>query len=118
RILEYVYSGADHINLDSIEAECAELMVTNPEDAERFFGNRLVRGAGRFLSEPQWDDQTRADVVVPDGAEVAGGMDGSLSSDWTAIRLETKEGHRFTPTYGPNNRLTVWDPKAWGGQIP
>lgn len=118
KILEYVYSGADHINLDSIEAEAAEMLVNEPEDAERFFGNRLVRGAGRFLKETQWVDQLDADQVVPDGAEVAGGMDGSLTNDWTAIRLETKDGHRFTPTYGPDNRPTVWNPKQWGGSIP
>ncbi|HLS01162.1 MAG TPA: hypothetical protein VK054_04160 [Beutenbergiaceae bacterium] len=117
RILEYVYSGAVHISLDSVEAECAELMVTDPEDAERFFGNRLVRGAGRFLSEAQWDDQTRP-VAVGDGVEVCGGMDGSLTSDWTAIRLETKDGYRFTPTYGPDRRPTVWDPAEWGGSVP
>lgn len=118
KILEYVYAGAEHINLNSIEAECEEMMTTEPEDAERFFGNRLVRGSGRFLSEPQWLDQVDTSVIVPDGAEVAGGMDGSLSNDWTAIRLETKDGHRFTPTYGPDQRPTVWDPKQWNGQVP
>lgn len=118
KILEYVYAGADHINLDSIEAEAAEMLVNEPEDAERFFGNRLVRGAGRFLKEPQWVDQTDTDVEVPDGAEVAGGMDGSLNDDWTAIRLETKDGHRFTPTYGPDKRPTVWIPSEWDGVIP
>ena len=117
KILEYVYAGADHINIDSIEAECSEMLVTEPEDAERFFGNRLVRGSGRFLKEHQWDDQTDP-VVVPDGSEVAGGMDGSLSNDWTAIRLEAKDGYRFTPTYGPDSRPTVWNPAEWGGQIP
>lgn len=117
KILEYVYKGAEHISLASIEAEAAELMVTNPEDAERFFGNRLVRGAGRFIEEAVWDDQTTV-VDVPDGAEVAGGMDGSLSNDWTAIRLETKDGHRFTPSYGPDSRPTVWDPAEWGGLVP
>src|SRR5690625_1745748 len=118
RILQYVYAGASHINLDSIEAECAEMLVTEPEDAERFFGNRLVRGSGRFLGENQWLDQTDKTFKVPDGAEVAGGMDGSLTNDWTAIRLETKEGHRFTPTYGPDSRPTVWDPAEWGGSVP
>ena len=118
RILKYVYEGAHHIILDSIEAECAELMVTDPADAERFFGNRLVRGAGRFLSEAQVEDQT-VDIPEPeDGATVCGGMDGSLTNDWTAIRLETLDGHRFTPTYGPDRRPAVWDPAQWNGHIP
>lgn len=118
KILKYVYAGAEHIILDSIEAECAELMVTDPADAERFFGNRLVRGAGRFLSEAQVEDQT-ADVAEPvEGTAVCGGMDGSLTNDWTSIRLETLDGHRFTPTYGPDKRPAVWDPKQWNGHIP
>jgi phage terminase large subunit-like protein len=59
-----------------------------------------------------------ANIVVPDGASVAGGFDGSESGDWSALRLETKDGHRFTPTYGPDKRPTVWNPAEWGGQIP
>src|SRR5207237_3626424 len=38
KILEYVYSGALHVNLDSIEAELQELMASDPAQAERFFG--------------------------------------------------------------------------------
>src|SRR5699024_902985 len=85
--------------------------------AERVFGNRLVQGLGAFLTEEQWDART-SDTVVQDGAEVAGGMDGSRSSDWTAIRLETREGHRFTPSYGPDDRPTIWNPAEWGGTVP
>ena len=55
KILEYVYAGSDHINLDSIEAECAELMQTDPAQAERFFGNRVVAGAGAWLPDGMWD---------------------------------------------------------------
>lgn len=50
--------------------------------------------------------------------EVAGGFDGSTSSDFTVIRLETLEGWQFTPTYGPDERPTIWDPEQWGGRIP
>lgn len=56
RILEYVYRGAEHINLDSIDAEARELAETDPAQAERFFGNRLVRGAGTWLEPGQWDE--------------------------------------------------------------
>jgi hypothetical protein len=55
RILAYVYRGADHINLDSIEAEALELMETDPAQAERFFGNRLVRGAGSWMPPGLWE---------------------------------------------------------------
>lgn len=55
RILEYVYAGADHININSVEAEALELMETDPAQAERFFGNRLVRGSGSWLPPGLWE---------------------------------------------------------------
>lgn len=55
RIFEYVYQGSWWVNLDSIEAECMKLLRRDPAQAERFFGNRLVRGAGAWLSEGLWE---------------------------------------------------------------
>lgn len=63
RILDYVYRGVDHINIDSIEAEAAELMEKDPAQAERFFGNRLVRGAGTWLPAGLWKSRY-ADAVA------------------------------------------------------
>lgn len=54
KIFAYVYAGARHVNLDSIEAEAAELMDTDPAQAERFFGNRPVRGLGAWLAPGAW----------------------------------------------------------------
>ena len=54
----------------------------------------------------------------PDGTEVCGGFDGSDSDDWTAIKLETREGLIFTPRYGPERRPTIWNPTEWDGRIP
>lgn len=54
----------------------------------------------------------------PDGAPVCGGFDGSDSEDWTALRLETRNGYRFTPRYGPDRRPTIWNPAEWSGRIP
>ena len=39
--------------------------------------------------------------MVPDGAYICLGFDGSENNDWSAIRAETADGHVFTPTYGP-----------------
>lgn len=55
---------------------------------------------------------------APAGTPVCAGFDGSEHDDWTAIRLETLGGFRFTPLYGPDDRPTVWDPKQWGGETP
>ncbi|MGO1562105.1 MAG: hypothetical protein ACTHW7_09785, partial [Actinomycetaceae bacterium] len=104
--------------LASIEAESAEILETDPAQAMRFFGNMLVQGLGSYLPDSLWT-ATEADVKVPDGAAVSGGFDGSRSGDWTALRLETREGHRFTPTYGPDKRPTHWNPAEWpDGRIP
>lgn len=55
KILEHVYAGADHINLDSIEAELQEILATDPAQAERFFGNRIVAGSGAWLPLGLWE---------------------------------------------------------------
>ncbi|MEE6273508.1 hypothetical protein V2J56_09135 [Georgenia sp. MJ206] len=120
RILEYVYGETTrehggHIDLDSIEAEAKDLLEKDPAEAERFFGNRLVQGLGAFMPDELWDDNEGGQSHEK---RVAGGFDGSRSGDWTAIRLETIDGYRFTPRYGPDRRPTYWDPKEWGGRIP
>ena len=117
KIHEYVYAGAPWVDLKSIEAEAAELLETDPTQAERFFGNRMVQGLGSFMQETLWD-ATEIDLV-PESGHVTGGFDGSRSGDWTAIRLETITGHRFTPTYGPDKRPAFWNPADWpDGRIP
>ena len=55
RILETVYEGSPWVNLDSIDAEATALMRRDPNQAERFFGNRLVQGAGAWLDEGVWE---------------------------------------------------------------
>jgi hypothetical protein len=50
--------------------------------------------------------------------DVCLGFDGSDWDDWTAIRAETLSGWQFTPTYGPDQRPTIWNPTEWGGKIP
>ena len=57
RILRWVYEGSWWVDLDSIEAEAAELMKTDPAQAERFFGNRLVRGSGSWLLPGVWESR-------------------------------------------------------------
>lgn len=55
KIHEYVYEGSWWVDLDSIEGEAAELMEKDPAEAERFFGNRRVRGLGSWLKEGLWE---------------------------------------------------------------
>ncbi len=54
RIHEYVYSGSWWVNLDSIEALAVKLIKRDPQQAERFFGNRLAQGLGAWLPDGVW----------------------------------------------------------------
>lgn len=117
KIHKYVYAGSLHVDLDSIEAEAAELMEKEPENAERFFGNGEVYGSGAYMEADKWN--LRADPrPVPKGTAVVLGFDGSDVDDWTAIRLQTEEGYQFTPRVGPDKLPAIWNPADHGGQVP
>jgi len=118
KIHEYVYRGSWWVDLDSIEGEAAELMEEDPEQAERFFGNRQVHGKGAWMHDEKVWTSTQRNLIVPDGTEVCLGFDGSDNNDHTGIRLRTLEGFRFTPKYGPDSRPTHWNPAEWGGSTP
>lgn len=55
KIHAFVYAGAAHVDLGSIEAEAFELLEQDPANAERFFGNRLVRGQGSWMPAGLWE---------------------------------------------------------------
>lgn len=116
RILEYVYSGTDHILLDSIEAEAVELAVTDVAQAERFFGNRNAPGLGSWCDVGKWRGREKSGEQPPAGTQIVLGFDGSDVDDWTGIRAETRDGHQFTPVTasGP----TIWNPRQHGGHVP
>jgi len=117
KIHQYVYEGSWWVNLASIEAEASELLQSDPAQAERFFGNRMVHGLGTWLPDDLFESRKAPREIEP-GTPLALGFDGSESGDWTAIRLSTEDGYRFTPTYGPDALPTYWDPVKSGGQIP
>lgn len=112
----HVYEDSPWVDASSIDSEADELVETDPTQAERFFGNRLVQGLGAFLTDDLWSNAVVAEV--PTSGAIALGFDGSFSGDWTALRAETIDGHRFTPTYGPDQRPTIWNPAEWQGRVP
>jgi hypothetical protein len=118
RILRHVYRGCPWIDLDTIDAEAQELMLEDPANAERFFGNRIVAGKGAWLPDGLVESRTVQRDYPKKGTAVAAGFDGSDSDDWTAIRLCTKDGYHFTPTYGPDKKPCYWNPAEHGGLIP
>lgn len=119
RLLKIVYEGSWWVNLEAIDALAVELIDRGEaSQAERFFGNRRVRGASSWLLEGIWDQVAMPRPEPVSGSAVCGGFDGSDKNDWTGIRLETMDGYQFTPTYGPDRRLAVWNPATWSGKIP
>lgn len=120
KIHRAVYSGSPWVNIDDIEGEAAELLATDPQQAERFYGNRLVYAKGSWLPEGRWKATEADKGVPPDGTAIVLGFDGSENNDWTAIRAETIDGYQFTPLYrvGDELRPTIWDPVKFGGSIP
>jgi hypothetical protein len=116
RIHKFVYAGSPWVDLGSIEAEAAELIQTDPAQAERFFGNRVVSGKGAWLKSDIWN--TKLEIRErPKGLPVCLGFDGSDVDDWTAIRLETFDYHQFTPLDAAG-RTTIWNPAEFGDRIP
>ena len=55
-ILEHNYSGSPHVSVDSIEAECADMIAKGDgAKAERFFGSRLVEVKGAWMPSDAWE---------------------------------------------------------------
>lgn len=117
RIHSLNYKGSPHADLHGINAEADELMDEEPAKAERFFGNRIVYGAGSWMDGAKWEAR-RAPIEVPDGTPIVLGFDGSDIDDWTGIRAQTQDGYQFTPTYGEDRKPTIWNPTEHNGQVP
>lgn len=116
RIHAFAYKGSNHVDLDAIEAEAAELIEKDPAQAERFYGNRMVYGQGSWADGEKWD--AKADPrVVPDGTEIVVGFDGSDVDDFTVLRCETEDGYMFTPSFEDGTPM-IWDPAEHNGQVP
>lgn len=55
QIHAFNYAPSPHTSVASIEPLALELIERDPQQAERFFGNRMVRGAGVWLPDGLWD---------------------------------------------------------------
>lgn len=117
QIFRWNYASSPWVDVRSIEAEASALAETNPAEAERFFGDRIVAGSGSWLNMAKWADR-KAPIIVSPRTKVCFGFDGSDNDDHTGIRLETMDGYQFTPSYGDSNRLTYWRPQDWQGRVP
>lgn len=64
KIHKIVYGDSWWVDLDAIEAEAAEIMETDPADAERFFGNRVIAGSDSWLPIGLWEKAHRDALVA------------------------------------------------------
>jgi hypothetical protein len=118
KIHKQVYGDSWWVDLDVIEEEAADLLLKDPTNAERFYGNRIVRGKGRWMPETTWDAAERFVDIPEDGAPICLGFDGSDTGDWSALIAITMDGTVFVPTYGPDFSPCVWNPEDFGGKVP
>ena len=116
-IFRFNYQFSPWVDIRSIEAYAKELLATNPGEAERFYGNRIVAGNTAWIKQADWEARESPAVVRP-RTRICLGFDGSDTNDWTGIRAETLDMHQFTPTYHSGTRPTIWDPSQWGGRVP
>lgn len=102
-----------HLDLDSIESEAAKMIEHDPAQAERFFGNGLVSGAGHAFDVDRWAALavTRPHEVPPKALIVIG-FDGSKRWDHAAmIATEVASGYQWP--------LGIWKPEDYPGhEIP
>ncbi len=117
-IFRWNYASSPWVDLRTIEAEAVALMETDPAEAERFYGNRIVAGRGSWFDMPKWEAKRVERVYAAPRTRLCLGFDGSDADDLTGIRAETLEQYQFTPVYGPNRDRTLWDPRDWQGRVP
>lgn len=116
-IFKWNYASSPWQDLRNIEAEAVALMETNPAEAERFYGNRIVAGSGAWFDMAKWEAKKKVFEVKP-RTKICLGFDGSDSDDLTGIRAETLEQYQFTPIYGAQRKPTLWNPTDWNGRVP
>lgn len=82
--LRVAYGDAWWVDLDRILLEIRDPESTW-EDSQRFYFNHNVDDRRKAVETRRWETLRRPDVVVPAGAYVGLGFDGSLSDDCTAL---------------------------------
>lgn len=117
KIIQVNYVGAPHVPTEQVEAEAAEINETDPGQAERFYGNRIVAGLGHWCNREAWDLRAEPRSDLGKKPQVVVGFDGSDVDDWTGLRCQTQDGYQFTPAFA-DGRPMIWDPSEFGGQVP
>jgi hypothetical protein len=109
KIHKFNYAGSPWVDIDSIEAEAAELLETDPAQAERFFGNRVQAAADAAFDIDQWEKLTNTDAVIADRSLVVIGVDGARFDDALAIiATDVISGHQWPLEVPGTDRVSIW----------
>lgn len=111
RILRIVYpedvrrEHGGHVDLDSIEAEAADLAAKDLAQAARFFGNVLTAASGRAFDPALWASRAAPEHRIEPRTKITLGFDGSRRVDHTAlVACELTTGYLWP--------LGIWEPVA------
>lgn len=107
----YVARGdSDWLDIDRLVEEIYD-PKTPVDMSRRFYLNQVWAAQDAWVAPEQWNTLKLQDHVVPPGAQITLGFDGSKSDDHSAlVGVEVETDHIFT--------LGVWDPERYGGEAP
>lgn len=96
RILKAAYGDSWWVDLDRIESEILELLPRDPNQAERFFFNRIVAGADKAFDSERWAQLHDPDAGgIAEGRKVTLGFDGARRNDATGlVATDIETGHQ------------------------
>lgn len=95
RVLKAVYGDSYWIDLDRIDAEIEELLPRDPNQAERFFLNRVLAGSDQAFDLDLWKSLAAPKTVEP-GTLITLGFDGAIREDSTGlVATEVESGYQF-----------------------
>lgn len=96
KIHRIVYGDSHWVDLDDIEAEAAELLETDPAQAERFFGNRDRAGTDSAFNPDRWAELADPGHKLNRRAQIVVGVDGARYNDAIGmIATEIRTGHQW-----------------------
>jgi len=113
KVLDFVYEGAPWVDKDRIEAEIEELLPRDPNQAERFFLNRIVAGADKAFDIDVFKSLASPHEIPPK-ALVTVGFDGSLYNDATGLVVtELETGHQHVAGIWERPKNLPPDDDSW-----
>lgn len=108
-VLEAVRGDSIWLDIDTIVKSIGD--VRNPPSrSRRFWYNQITATEDAWLAPYEWDAVADPEHVVPEGAVVTLGFDGSKTDDHSAlIGCEVESGHLF--------EVEVWEPSKATGEV-